>query len=99
MARHDLGAGLLEHLGLGAEDEHAKAATLGEREQLLHEVDAGHALGQRVAQQARSPHHRLTVGGDQLARLDDAAQLGIALHRDELGGVDGHVLRELARGR
>ena len=54
--------------------------------------------GSGIAQQPRRPHHGLPIRGDKLASFDDATQLLIVLHRDELGRVDGHVLRELAPG-
>ena len=89
--------GAREHVVPRAEDEHAVAAALGEREQLEHEVDARDARRQRVTQDARRPDDRLAVGGDELGRADDALELAVPAHRDELRRVDGRVLGEVAR--
>ncbi len=66
----------------------AVAVGLGEREELLHEIDAGDALWEGVAEQARGPDDGLPVGAYEVAPFDDGAQLGLVAQRDELGGVD-----------
>src|SRR5829696_8451753 len=38
------------------------------------------------------PYHRLTVGRDQLAAVDDPPQALVLLHRDHLRRVHGHML-------
>ena len=45
-----------------------------------------------------SPHHTLAVGAHEAAAVDDLAQLRVIVHRDELCGVDRHVLRVAPRG-
>ena len=71
MAFAQPGERAFEHVLARAEDVDAVAAPLGEREQLQHQVDARHALGQRVAEEARRPDDRLPVGADELAAVDD----------------------------
>ena len=86
----------LQHLLLRAQDVDAVATLLRQPEQPEHEVDAGHALGERVAEEARGPDDRLSVDADELAALDDVAQPRVVLERDDLGDVDRDVLRRLA---
>ena len=77
--------GRLQHVLARAEDEDAIAAPLGQLEQPEHQVDAGHALGQRVAEEPRGPHDRLAVDAHEVAALDDRAQARIVAQGDDLG--------------
>ena len=94
----DLVDGLVEDVLACAEDVDAVAALLREAEQLLHQVDAGHPLRQRRAEQARCPDHALAVGVHEVAALDDLPHPGVVSQRHELGRVDRHVLPVAAGG-
>ncbi|OMP13325.1 hypothetical protein COLO4_01884, partial [Corchorus olitorius] len=88
-----VGAGdLADDLFLRAEQEHAPALLAGAAHQRLEQVDAGHALLERLAQQARGPHDRHAVDVDERAVVDNLAQFGIAAGLDQLVDVDDDVL-------
>jgi hypothetical protein len=58
----------------------------------VHQVDAGHTLGQRLAKHPARPDDRLAVGGDELAAVDDSPQLLVVLEAHQLRRVDSDVL-------
>ena len=68
------------------------------REQPGHQVDPGHPLAQRRAEQPGGPQDRLAVGVDEVTGLDDRAhgRVGVRLH--DLGHVDHDVLVDAPAG-
>jgi hypothetical protein len=63
---------------------------------LEHQVHAGDPLRQRIPEQTRGPHHRLSARVDQATILDDTPQVLIVPHRYELRCVDRDMLHVLA---
>jgi hypothetical protein len=61
---------------------------VGQLEESLEQVDAGHALGQTAAQQPARPHHRLTVGEQQIGLEQGLAQQRVATKVHHLGRID-----------
>jgi hypothetical protein len=82
----------LQDILVRAEDVYPVAGSLGQREQLLHQVHAGDSLGEGVAEQARGPHDGLAVGVDEMALFDHPAQLRLRSEGHQLGRVDRDVL-------
>lgn len=79
-----------------AEQVDAVAPVPGESEELLHEVDPGHALGHRIAQETGGPDDGLAVRRHQLGARDDRPEARIGPEGDELRSVERHVLQEAA---
>ena len=88
-----LGDGALEDSLMRAEDVHPVAPTLRKCEHFEHELDSRDALRNRNTEEPRGPHHRLPVGVDELAPLNDPLETLVAAKRHKLGCVDGHELR------
>ena len=63
--------GVLEDTFTRPEDVDPIAPALGECEHFEHQLDSGDALRDRDTQEPRRPHHRLPIGVDQLALLDN----------------------------
>src|SRR5690242_13483158 len=55
----------LQDIAPGAEDVDAISAGLRKRQELEHEIDAGHSLGQRSTEESRCPDDRLAVRRDE----------------------------------
>ena len=85
------------HFLARAQQEHAPTLLPCPFHQPLEQVDTGHALLERLAQQARGPYHRHAVDVDQGAVVNDLAQVGVAAGLDQLVNIDHHVLMGLAR--
>ena len=67
---------------------------LGQREQLLHQVDAGNPLGQWIAKKTRGPDHGLAVGGHELGLCDRLPEARVGAKRHDLCRVERHVLQK-----
>ena len=78
---------LTQRLGRGPEEKDSVPAHRGLREKSFHEVDPGHTLPHRIAEQSRPPDDRLAVGGDQVGASYGLAKLRVRLH--------GHGLRRI----
>ncbi|MDT4873806.1 hypothetical protein FQZ97_1090700 [compost metagenome] len=61
---------------------------IGQRQQFLEQVNAGHALGQWLAEQAAGPDHGLAIGEQHVAIKDRVAQLAILAEIDDFGGIE-----------
>ena len=83
-----LGQHLGQHLRARTEEVDAIAALLGGGQQLHEQVDPGHPLRQRGAQDPARPHHGLAVGQHHVALGHRLPELRVPLHGYDLGRVD-----------
>jgi hypothetical protein len=97
-ALHRAGDGAPKNVLTCAEEIRPEVLDRADREQPLHEIDAGHALGHLQAKRPRTPHDPHAVDTDDVAFNDIAPQFGIALHLDELGDIECYVSRQLPAG-
>ena len=87
----------LQDVGSGPEHVDPVALLARTPDKRVHEVDSGHALGQRPTEDAGGPHDGLAVCGDELAGLHRVPELLVVLEADELRCVDRHVLARLTK--
>jgi hypothetical protein len=75
-----------------SEEVDAIATALGERKELVHEVNAGNPLREGVSKEPRSPHDSLPIRRHELGAGYDRSQLEIGAEGHDLGRVERHVL-------
>jgi hypothetical protein len=90
--------GLRAGFGRGAEEEHAILLFRGDAQQEWHEVGAGDAFEEWVAEEARGPNERGAVAEDEVGIEQDAAEFDVFLGLDEEIDVGGDEVVRLARG-
>ena len=103
VAAHDIQSGVflfqlirggLRHAGLGSQQIYTPALFSPALTDLFQQLDAGHPLGERLAQTRRRPQDAVAVRRDQGRAVDDGFQLRVVFGQPHAFRVDGDHLAQ-----